>query len=131
MLNKDQVDGAIGAHQPAHFQSQLTAGTDGPLQIRTVICLNRQRRTHCGRRQQWGLHGPASGGGQPWAIGSAVPDATRLADTLISFSIFREPHFGQAGTSFAATSNSHSVSQSGQEYSKIGIVMGPSGAAGQ
>ncbi len=59
-----------------------------------------------GSRQQCGLHGPASGGGQDDAIGNALPDETRPAAALMSFSIFLEPHFGQAGFSARLTSNS-------------------------
>jgi len=58
-----------------------------------------------GIRQQWGLHGPASGGGHAEVIGR-LPDETRPAETLISFSIRREPHLGQAGFSVLDTSSS-------------------------
>jgi len=58
-----------------------------------------------GNRQQCGLHGPASGGGHEGAIGSE-PDETRPAAALINFSIFFDPHFGQAGFSSRPTSSS-------------------------
>ncbi len=37
---------------------------------------------------------------------NALPDETRPAAALMSFSIFFEPHFGQAGFSARPTSNS-------------------------
>ena len=45
------------------------------------------------------------------AIGKLAPADTRPADALISFSSRFELHSGQAGFSFAATSNSNSESQ--------------------
>jgi hypothetical protein len=39
-------------------------------------------------------------------MGKALPEATRPAAALMSFSIFFEPHFGQAGFSARPTSNS-------------------------
>jgi len=73
-----------------------------------------------GRRQQPGLHGPASGGGQADASGSEGPP-TRPAETLISFSSCGEPQCEHLGISFRPTSNSICFSQSSQTNSKIGI----------
>jgi len=68
-------------------------------------CGNGNTNIQLGKRQQCGLHGPASGGGHEEAIGRE-PDETRPAAALISFSIFFDPHFGQAGFSSRPTSNS-------------------------
>lgn len=73
-----------------------------------------------GSRQQEGLQGGASAGGQPGPMMGNVP-ATCPAGALISFSSFLLAHRGQGGCSPARTSSSNSAPQSEQRYSKIGI----------
>ncbi|MEO1984425.1 MAG: hypothetical protein ABGZ23_03755 [Fuerstiella sp.] len=51
--------------------------------------------SHQGSRQQLGLQGPISAGGQPLLMGRAPPEATRPAEVLINFSSLFESHFGQ------------------------------------
>lgn len=71
--------------------------------------------------QQFGLHGGASEGGQPLAMGK-LPFFTRPAELLISLSSFGEPQSGHSGLSTLRTSSSNSDSHLLQEYSKIGML---------
>jgi len=95
--------GQSGAKETPGFRASPLSNPGHP--IRLSSC-DRVILQFIGKRQQCGLHGPASGGGQAEAIGNALPEAIRPAAALISFSIFFEPHFGQAGFSVLPTSNS-------------------------
>ncbi|MEO2015178.1 MAG: hypothetical protein ABGZ53_12480 [Fuerstiella sp.] len=48
-----------------------------------------------GSRQQFGLHGPISAGGQSLVMGRDAFDTTRPAEVLISFSSLFDSHSGQ------------------------------------
>ena len=56
-------------------------------------------------------------------MGNAVPEETRPAAALISFSIFFEPHFGQAGFSARPTSNSEVQEHASHWNSNSGIFV--------
>jgi hypothetical protein len=73
-------------------------------------------------RQQPGRHGPASGGGQDPANGSEPLLITGAAGALNSLDTSAVPQSGQFGFSLPRTSNSNSLPQFSQAYSKIGIV---------
>ena len=77
-------------------------------------------KCYWGMRQQWGLHGPASGGGHAEVIGR-LPEETRPTDALISFSIRRDPHLGQAGFSVRDTRSSTWLSHASHWNSNKGI----------
>src|SRR5690606_30212006 len=80
---------------------------------------------HEGSRQQCGLHGGASLGGQLDAIGSCPERLTWPTGTLNSFSSVCAPQCGQAIASPLRTSCSNCCSHPSQRNSKMGMGSGP------